>query len=88
MQQARRIKPFPQPFALGVSERDRILGLSAWVSGSPRRLGTITSRDDLQGVPVQIIDLTEYTESRSTGHVTAFTAPRAIAFLRRLNSRF
>lgn len=85
VRQARRIKPFPQPFMLAVSARDRVLGLSAWLAGQPRRLGAITSGDGLEGLPVQIVDLTPFTGLRAGGHDAAFTAPRAIALLRGLS---
>ncbi|MDA7430301.1 alpha/beta fold hydrolase [Primorskyibacter aestuariivivens] len=85
MRQAQRIKPFPQPFVLAVSARDRVLGLSAWLAGKPRRLGAITSSDGLEGLPVQIVDLTPFTGLRAGGHDAAFTAPKAIALLRGLS---
>ncbi len=80
--QARRIRPFPQPFILMTSTRDTILDLAAWVAGRPRRLGEITSADDLDGLPVIVVDLSDYAETGATGHDTAFTAPRAIEFFR------
>lgn len=80
VRQARRIKPFPKPFLLAVSARDRVLGLSAWLSQSPRRLGSITSKDALDGVPVEIVDLTPFSEVRAGGHDTAFSAPPRLVF--------
>lgn len=80
--QARRIRPFPQPFLLMTSARDKILDLSAWIAGRPRRLGAITSAEGLEGLPVIIVDLTDYAEPRGSGHQTAFTAPAAIELLR------
>ena len=85
VRQAQRIEPFPQPFVLAVSARDRVLGLSAWLAGKPRRLGAITSGDGLEGLPVQIVDLTPFTGLRAGGHDAAFTAPKAIALLRGLS---
>lgn len=85
VRQARRITPFPQPFMLAVSARDRVLGLSAWLAGKPRRLGAITSGDGLGGLPVQIVDLTPFTGLRAGGHDAAFSAPRAITLLRGLS---
>jgi esterase/lipase superfamily enzyme len=84
VQQARRIQPFPQPFAMLVSARDRALGLSAWLTGTPARLGAIRSTDRLGGLPVEIIDLSAVEGGDTAGHATAFTAPAAIRMLRRL----
>lgn len=80
--QARRIDPFPEPFLLMVSERDKVLDFSAWLAGRPRRLGAITSTEALGGLPLIIVDLTDYAEPEGPGHDTAFAAPRAIELLR------
>lgn len=80
--QARRIKPFPQPFLLMVSARDKVLDVSAWLAGRPRRLGAITSAEGLGRLPLIIVDLTDYAEPGGPGHDTAFAAPRAIELLR------
>lgn len=85
VRQAQRIKPFPEPFLLITSQRDRVLGFSAWVAGQPTRLGAITSDDALGGLPVQIVDITPFTSLRAGGHDAAFTAPQAIAILRKLS---
>lgn len=85
VRQGQRIKPFPQPFLLVTSQRDRVLGFSAWVAGKPRRLGAITSDDALGGLPVQIVDITPFTGLRAGGHDAAFTAPQAISILRKLS---
>ena len=84
VQQARRIKPFPQPFVMMVSAHDRALGLSAWLTGTPARLGAIRSSDRLGGLPVEIIDLSAVEGGDTAGHATAFTAPAAIRMLRKL----
>lgn len=85
VRQARRITPFPEPFVLVTSSRDRVLGLSAWLSSQPRRLGAITSKDALGGLPVRIVDITAFTSLRAGGHDAAFTAPQAMAILRKLS---
>lgn len=84
IQQARRIRPFPQPFALMVSTGDRALNLSALMTGTPSRLGSIDDPKRLQGLPVRIIDLSRYHGGDRTGHSTAFTAPAAIRLLKGL----
>ncbi len=85
LQQAKRIRPFPQPFTLLVSRRDRILDISAFLTGKPTRLGSIRDGDRLEGLPVTIIDLSDIEGGDPTGHHTAFTAPAAIALLRDLD---
>lgn len=86
VQQARRIRPFPEPFMLVTSARDRILGLSAWLSVSPVRLGAIRDTEGLGGLPVSIVDLSEIEGGDAGGHSTAFTAPAAIRLLQTLGA--
>ncbi len=85
--QAERIRPFPQPFMLMVSARDRALGLAAFLTGKPARLGSIAEPERLAGLPVEVIDLSAVQGGDRAGHSTAFTAPAAIALLRDLAPR-
>ncbi|MFW2587538.1 alpha/beta hydrolase [Sagittula sp. SSi028] len=87
VQQAKRIHPFPQPFALLVSRRDRILDLSAFLVGKPTRLGSIDDPERLGDLPVEVIDLSEMSTRQGAGHSTAFTAPGAISLLRDMDIR-
>ncbi|MEQ5868550.1 alpha/beta fold hydrolase [Sagittula sp. NFXS13] len=82
VRQASRIKPFPRPFTLLVSERDRVLELSAFLTGKPTRLGSIDDPARLGRLPVQVIDLTDMKGGARGGHLTAFTAPEAIRLLK------
>ena len=84
VQQARRINPFPEPFMLVTSAKDRILNLSAWLSVSPSRLGSLRDTDGLGGLPVRLVDLSDIEGGDATGHSTAFTAPAAIRLLQSL----
>lgn len=85
LQQAQRIKPFPQPFTLMVNTRDRALGLSAFLTGKQARLGSISDPARVsENLPVDVIDLSDVEGGDRVGHATAFTAPAAIRLLRRL----
>ncbi|WGW02531.1 alpha/beta hydrolase [Tropicibacter oceani] len=84
IQQSRRITPFPQPFMLLVSARDRMLDIAAFLTGKPTRLGSITEPGRLGDLPVTVIDLSDVQGGDPSGHSTAFTAPAAIALLRDL----
>ena len=85
--QAQRITPFPQPFMILASSRDRILNVSAWLTGTPTRLGSIDKKADLGDLPVEIVDLSGIPGGDRVGHATAFTAPAAIQLLRSLSGR-
>ena len=85
--QASRIAPFPQPFMIMVSSNDRVLELSALLTGKPARLGSIEDPARLAPLPVEVIDLSNIAGGDRVGHSTAFTAPAAIRLLRDLGTR-
>lgn len=82
IQQLSRIDPLPVPFNLMVSQNDRALNISAFITGKPNRLGTIQSGDRLGDFPVNVIDLSYATGGDKSGHSTAFTSPEVIEALR------
>ncbi|WP_300531014.1 alpha/beta fold hydrolase [uncultured Mameliella sp.] len=84
LRQSRRIEPFPEPFMIVVSRRDRALGLAALLTGTPSRLGSIEDPSRLAQLPIEIIDLSSIPGGDRVGHSTAFTAPEAIRLLRDL----
>jgi esterase/lipase superfamily enzyme len=84
VRQAQRIHPFPQPFMVMVSRNDRALGLSALMTGTPSRVGSLDDPKRLAELPVEIIDLSDIEGGDRSGHSTAFTAPAAIRLLRSL----
>lgn len=79
--QVARIGRLPTPFGIFVSRRDRVLTLSARLSGQKNRLGNVDRVDAVADLDVTIVDVTEF--SRGAGHFTAATSPALIAFYRR-----
>jgi esterase/lipase superfamily enzyme len=80
--QAKAIGDLPQPFVIFTSSRDRVLRLSARLTGQRDRLGTmsdITRVDDLQ---VTVLDATAFNEG--SGHFNVGTSPALIRILDRL----
>lgn len=84
LRQSKRIKPFPQPFNIVVSTRDKALTLAALLTGKPNRLGSIDDPSRLASLPVDVIDLSDIEGGDRAGHSTAFTAPAAIRLLQQL----
>ena len=78
------LKVVPQPFALMVSEKDRILNISGRLRGTSQgeRLGNIKSADRLQSWPIEIIDLTAFNADAASGHFVAATSPSLLAVLK------
>lgn len=87
VQQAKRIKPLPENTTLLISTRDRALGLSAILTGKQGRLGSIRDQSLLDGLPVEVVDLSEIKGGDRGAHSTAFTSPVAIRLLRRMHRR-
>ncbi|MBV7393561.1 alpha/beta hydrolase [Mameliella sediminis] len=81
VQQALKIKPFPEPFLVLVSKLDSALSVSAWLTGKPWRLGSIQDKTRLAGLPIRIVDLSNVAGGDRRKHLTALTAPEAIKML-------
>lgn len=81
VQQALRIKPLPEPFLVVISTFDSALSASAWLTGKRWRLGSINDRTRIAGLPIDVVDLSEFHGGDRRKHITAFTAPAAIKLL-------
>lgn len=80
--QAREIGTLPQPFVIFGSERDRILRLSALITGQRGRLGSLDSMDDVADLQVTYVDVAAF--STGDGHFVAGTSPALISLLVRI----
>lgn len=78
-QQARSIPQLPQPFLIVVSQRDRVLNLSARLTGQPSRLGNITSAEPIADLPVTVIDVSAF--GSGDGHFTVGSSPVLVSLL-------
>lgn len=77
--QARRIGALPQPFIIFGSRRDRILGLSATLSGEEARLGNLTDLSRISDLKVTYLDTAAYNEG--AGHFNVASSPALIRLL-------
>ncbi|SHH33947.1 alpha/beta hydrolase [Marivita hallyeonensis] len=82
LNQVERIAPLPKPFVVITSQDDRVLRLSARLSGRPQRLGSLSDTERLRSLDITVVDLTELRGGDPRGHMTAVTSPDAIALLR------
>lgn len=71
--QAEAIGTLPQPFLIITSQRDRVLTLSARLSGEARRLGNLSDARAVEGLDVTLIDVSAF--SVGAGHFTAASSP-------------
>lgn len=82
--QVERIDPFPQPFVVFLSQRDRVLGLSARLVDERERLGSTSDTALLTSLGISVVDLTALSGQGSNDHLLAASSPTAIAIGRGL----
>lgn len=87
------IKNPPEPFVVMVSQKDKILNISARLRGTAdsERLGNISSIEDLAEYPISVIDTTAFNSDAGSSHFVAATSPALLALLssvRRVSSTF
>ncbi|KPQ06914.1 MAG: hypothetical protein HLUCCA12_08055 [Rhodobacteraceae bacterium HLUCCA12] len=77
--QAERIGELPRPFLIVSSQRDRILQLSARLTGQRERLGNISDPEVIDGLGVTVLDVSAF--STGAGHFTVGSSPALIQLL-------
>ncbi|WP_435257083.1 alpha/beta hydrolase [Thioclava sp. FR2] len=82
--QAHAIPKLPQPFVVFTSERDRILRLSARLSGQTDRLGTLTDVTRVADLPITFLDVAAF--NRGSGHFNVGNSPALLRLLERIAS--
>ena len=84
--QAHRIEPLPQPFVIFSSRRDRLLLISAGITGQRDRLGSLDSIDEIADLDITVIDVSNIEDSLNDpfNHATAISSPTMIGLLRQL----
>ncbi|MGR3649555.1 MAG: alpha/beta hydrolase [Shimia sp.] len=77
-----RYQSLPQPFFLMTTSEDRALRLSSRINGTDQRLGQITDPAQLGGLPVSLIDVSNFALSDSNNHNLFAESPALISLLR------
>lgn len=80
--QAKDIGTLPQPFLIFGSDRDRVLRLSALITGQQGRLGSLDSVEQLSDLEVTYLDVGAF--SQGSGHFVPGTSPALIRLLGRI----
>jgi len=78
------VQPKPKPFIVVASRSDRALRLSSRLSGRSERLGSPEDFDQLQGLGIIVIDLSDVRGGDRSGHFSAVTSPEAITMIQGL----
>ncbi|MEM6895965.1 MAG: alpha/beta fold hydrolase [Pseudomonadota bacterium] len=71
----------PQPFVIFAATNDGALRISSFLTRRSR-LGSIQSAEQLEGLPVTLLDLTDLGEDGELNHDVALTSPTAIEMIR------
>lgn len=82
--QAQAIGDLPEPFVILTSQTDRVLRLSSLLSGGRDKVGEISSVEDVAGLNVTFVDITNLRDGNGLDHMVAFTSPTAITVLRQM----
>ena len=80
--QAQTIGALPQPFLIFGSNRDRMLNLSATLTGEPERLGNLTDLSRVADLQVTYLDVTAI--AGGAGHFAVANSPALISLLGRI----
>ncbi|WP_081894714.1 alpha/beta hydrolase [Ruegeria halocynthiae] len=77
------IKTLPDPFVVMVSQKDKLLGISARLRGTAKgeRLGNISSAETLADYKISILDTTAFNSDAASSHFVAATSPALLAIL-------
>lgn len=82
LRSAEKISKFPQPFVIFTSTEDSALRLSSRINRTGKRVGQLDSVDALAGMPVLLVDISNFSSSKSNNHMTFAESPAFIALLR------
>lgn len=78
-----RIQTVPDPFIVIVSRKDAILRISSRLRGERTQLGNIQNADTVADLPITIVDVTAFSDTKSGNHFVAAGSPALIQILRR-----
>jgi esterase/lipase superfamily enzyme len=78
-QQAHDIGKLPQPFVIFGSDRDKILRISAAITGQSERLGSLSDLSRVADLEVTFLDVRAF--SKGAGHFVIGESPALIALL-------
>lgn len=81
--QASAIGRLPDPFLIFASANDRALSVSSILTGQRNRVGNLLDASIIGRDDVTIVDFSKYSDGKGLNHLTPFTSPEAITFLKR-----
>lgn len=82
--QIMRIKTMPDDVLVAVSNADKALRLSQFLSGGAQRLGEVEDAERLNALGIGLVDLSNIDDGDPLGHSTFVTSPTSISLIRNL----
>lgn len=79
--QAEAIGKLPAEFYILAARQDRALSLSSFITGGRGRIGMIESPEQVAGLDVTVLDLSDLADGSGGDHSVAFRSPEAIQAL-------
>ena len=79
--QAKAIGKLPRAFYILAARQDRALSLSSFITGGRGRIGMIESPEQVAGLDVTVLDLSDLADGSGGDHSVAFRSPEAIQAL-------
>jgi esterase/lipase superfamily enzyme len=79
--QVSRINPLPQPFILFTSSKDRALKLSAIITGTKDRLGSLSSASEIGDEKITVVDVSKFAGGDKLNHFAVATSPALISLI-------
>mgnify|MGYP001828150282 CR=1 FL=1 len=79
--QAKTIEDLPPEFYILSARQDRALSLASFLTGGRGRVGMIQSPEQVAGLDVTVLDLSDLTDGSGGDHSIAFRSPAAIQAL-------
>lgn len=83
--QAARLEALPDPTVVVAAKQDRALRLSAILTRTTNRLGTLTDRSAVRDLPILVMDVSDLATG-GLNHSIALSSPAAIAIIKSLRS--
>lgn len=81
-EQAHSIGTLPQPFVIFGSNRDKVLRISAGLTGQSARLGSLSNISSLADLKVTFLDVADF--STGAGHFVPASSPALLALLKQI----
>ncbi|MEO0667750.1 MAG: alpha/beta fold hydrolase [Pseudomonadota bacterium] len=81
--QISKFQTVPDPFVVIVSRKDAVLRLSSRLRGEKTQLGNINNIDDIEDLPITVLDVSAFSDRKSGNHFVAAGSPALIQILRR-----